>query len=139
MPLFEFNCDCGAEFEELLPKSQVSAECPICKNQAPRKISAVSFRVVNSQRSEGTIISPKELDKRVGTLSERRQKSLEAYKENQEKIKKELGTEQITKRGDKFVPMPKEEVDLRKRVKKIMTEGEPQNLNVAVVTRKEKR
>ena len=138
MPLFEFGCDCGGEFEMLLKKPQVSAECPLCKEQAPRKITAASIIVRNSRKAEGTITSPKELDKRVGEMSARREQSLENYKATQEKVKKELGTEQITKSGDKFIPMPEDQVNLRKRVTKIMKEGEPQNPNVTVINTKRK-
>ena len=137
MPIFEFECDCGAEFEELLPESQEYMKCEACGGLAKKKISAVAPIIKNSTRAEGIIVSPKELDKRVGEMCERRHQSLAQYKEKQEKVKKDLGTDQITKVGDTFAPMPKEEVNLRKKVRKIMTKGERTNPEVGLAKRKE--
>lgn len=134
MPLFEFECECGAVFEELLSESQPEFVCRNCKGTAKLKISKPS---VLMGAPEGTTITPNEIDRRVGELSEKRWKSIESFKRKQKEAQERLGTSHLTKRGDEYTPMPAEEVKLRERVKKIMIDGERVNKDIGVAKRKE--
>lgn len=133
MPLYEFSCQCGAVFEELLKERRKYCMCKVCGRTAEIKVSKASLAGI---RQEGTVISPVELDKRIGDMSDRRWKSIEDFKQKQGKAQNELGTMQLTKTAEKFVPMEKEKIELHRKVEKIMKEGTPQKQNVRVVKAK---
>jgi putative FmdB family regulatory protein len=79
MPLFEYKCDsCGREFEDLgsAEKKDDKRPCPSCSSEKViRKISTFGIQT-SLTPGKDTIYSPKEIDKVVGSASD---KGWEAY------------------------------------------------------------
>ena len=45
MPVYEFECDCGNSFEELVKMGTKSMECPKCRKKAPKIMSPCTFEL----------------------------------------------------------------------------------------------
>ncbi len=45
MPVYEFECDCGNNFEELVKMGTKSAKCPQCNKKAPKIMSPCTFEL----------------------------------------------------------------------------------------------
>jgi putative FmdB family regulatory protein len=45
MPVYEFECDCGHSFEELVKMGTQSAACPQCNKKAPKIMSPCTFEL----------------------------------------------------------------------------------------------
>jgi len=66
MPIYEYRCGCGQEFEELKQMSQCSesSACPTCGKGAERKISSVLYRMAEPfgvVDSDGNITQKKQV------------------------------------------------------------------------------
>jgi putative FmdB family regulatory protein len=45
MPVYEFECNCGNSFEELVPMGTTSSECPQCHQGAKKIMSTCTFEL----------------------------------------------------------------------------------------------
>ncbi|MEJ2154442.1 MAG: zinc ribbon domain-containing protein [Desulfobacteraceae bacterium] len=45
MPVYEFECKCGHNFEELVKMGTQSMKCPKCQSKAPKIISPCTFEL----------------------------------------------------------------------------------------------
>lgn len=45
MPVYEFECECGHNFEELVKMGTNSQECPICHKKAKKIMSPCTFEL----------------------------------------------------------------------------------------------
>ena len=45
MPVYEFECKCGHNFEELVKMDTKSMKCPLCQKNAPKIMSACTFEL----------------------------------------------------------------------------------------------
>jgi putative FmdB family regulatory protein len=45
MPVYEFECDCGHSFEELVSMVTKSSECPKCNEKAKKIMSPCTFEL----------------------------------------------------------------------------------------------
>lgn len=45
MPVYEFECDCGHSFEELVSMGTKSSECPKCYEKAKKIMSPCTFEL----------------------------------------------------------------------------------------------
>jgi putative FmdB family regulatory protein len=45
MPVYEFECDCGHSFEELVSMGTKSSECPKCHEKAKKIMSPCTFEL----------------------------------------------------------------------------------------------
>ena len=66
MPLYEYRCECGQEFEEIRPMSEYNepASCPECGKSADRRVSNSFFRMAEPFRvvdSGGNITQEKQV------------------------------------------------------------------------------
>lgn len=133
MPTFEYACgDCEIEFEEHLTQSadvkqySEAHPCPECKEMAPRiKVSAVSFAFkapagqtagsgVHGQSGVHDLDYPS-VDKAVGRSSGKRWSSFNERKAKRDKIRKEAGTNLVSRQGDSVVPLAPGAASVRER------------------------
>ena len=45
MPVYEFECQCGHNFEELVKMDTDSQECPVCHKRAKKIMSSCTFEL----------------------------------------------------------------------------------------------
>lgn len=133
MPTFEYECStCQIEFEELLTQSdevkQFSEEhpCPECHQMATRiKVSAVSFAFkapagqtagsgVHGQSGVHDLDYPS-VDKAVGRSAGKRWNSFNERKAKRDKVRKEAGTNAVTRVGDTVAPLDSGAASVRER------------------------
>ena len=130
MPIYEYICvKCKLKFEKIFSKAHdiKKESCPNCSSEADRVIS-----MVNHQFAESKSI-PKEIDKKVGVDSEKRWLEYEDRKKLKDQVRKEAGTEKLSRDPDgNYAPFSmvkdgktvneKEGVQLRKEMYKSYSE-----------------
>ena len=120
------------EFEELLTQSDEvkqyseSYPCPECGEMAPRiKVSAVSFAFkapagqtagsgVHGQSGVHDLDYPT-VDKAVGRSASKRWGAFNARKAERDRIRKESGTNSVTRVGDTVAPLPSNAATIREK------------------------
>jgi putative FmdB family regulatory protein len=108
MPLYEYKCiSCGHEFEELVSYQgrDIDQTCKLCGGVSGRK-AASTFGVhsaLNPRRD--TIVTPKEIDKVVGKVSEQR---WSGYDERWKKRYEDKQQKRWKGRAPEVVSIPKE-------------------------------
>lgn len=143
MPIYEYLCkECGLFFEEICKVGEDKKSCPKCNTLAEKQISQIANPVVqqnpNDFRTDITT-SEKELDRRVGIVTENRNKEIEKERSEIKKAQKELNTDHVYKTQQGYQKVPDEEIKFRKEIQQIMTKGKSENPDVNVVVRKEKK
>ena len=82
MPLYEYLCEgCNHKFEEIVsyPKRDDEMPCPKCKGASERVVIS-SFSISTKSDVGATLVSPKEIDKKVGEDADKRWQYLEGRK-----------------------------------------------------------
>ena len=78
MPIYEFKCrSCGLEFDEVKNVGEYDANCPICKAESEKLVSAAAFVVKGSSNAS--------LDTVIGADAERRWTAIEERKNKRDK------------------------------------------------------
>lgn len=133
MPTFEYSCDgCEIEFEEHLTQTDEvklyseAHPCPECKEMSSRiKVSAVSFTFkapsgqtagsgVHGQSGVHDLDYPS-VDKAVGRSSGKRWNSFNERKAKRDQVRKESGTNSVSRVGDAVVPLDPGAASVRER------------------------
>jgi putative FmdB family regulatory protein len=129
MPIFEYSCPkCKAEFEEVLTQTDEVKEyaewhpCPTCKGRADRlKMSVTNFQFAGGVRGESGVhgqsgshdLDYPSLDKAVGRSSEKKWTRINRDKEARAKVRRESGTNSLSKFDGKVVPTSPDVLNLR--------------------------
>ena len=120
MPVYEYRCSpCESEFEELLTqlddvkKYAKFHPCPSCGGQADRLgISITNFKFAGGVRGESGVhgnsgvhdLDYPSLDKAVGRSSEKKWARINAQSVEREKVRREAGTNALSKIDGKVAP-----------------------------------
>jgi len=123
MPIYEYVCDkCRLKFEKINYRITDKKEvCPRCYEDATKVPSIFSHKTNESKHI------PKEIDLRVGRESEKRWLDYEDRKKEKEKVRKEHGTQRLSREiNGEYTPLSlkkdgkevseKEAVSLRKEM-----------------------
>jgi putative FmdB family regulatory protein len=94
MPMYEFACRCGKTFEEMLRGPLESHTCPVCQQDAPRKVSRINRAVFSS------FTGNEDIDTMVGRDADRRWQMLEKRQKTRDKTKQEVGSDRLTLHDD---------------------------------------
>lgn len=123
MPIYYFVCEKCGEFEDLVFSPETKkVKCPKCGEMAKKKANAV-YRVsgIVSDNPKDTVMSPKEIDVRIGRQAETLRQKYDELKQKRSQAQKKLGTMQVVADPEKgYVPMKKEDVEYRKKVENII-------------------
>ena len=129
MPVYEYRCEpCGSEFEELLTQLDDVKKyaqwhpCPSCGGRAERLgISVTNFKFAGGVRGESGVhgnsgvhdLDYPSLDKAVGRSSEKKWQRINAQRAEREKIRRESGTNALSKIDGKVAPANPEVLKVR--------------------------
>ncbi|OPZ39527.1 MAG: Zinc ribbon domain protein [Synergistetes bacterium ADurb.BinA166] len=129
MPIYEYKCPpCQSEFEELLTLSDDVKKyadwhpCPSCGGRAERlRMSVTNFQFAGGVRGETGVhgqsgshdLDYPTLDKAVGRSSDKKWTRINQEKETRSKIRKEAGTNALSKIDGKIVPTSPDVLKLR--------------------------
>lgn len=129
MPTFEYKCDqCEIEFEELLIQTDDVKKyfkwhpCPGCGGKSTRlSISVTNFKFAGGVRGESGVhgnsgvhdLDYPTLDKAVGRSSEKKWTRINSDRIERQKIRKESGTNNLSKIDGKVAPASSEVLNLR--------------------------
>jgi len=128
MPVFEYSCSCGAVFKRILNKA-AELTCKNCGDLVrPPEVQTIVSKSKVQEWGEDVTYSEEELERRVAADAEMKwEKEYKAH----DKIKKkseELGTPHLMKNSSgEIVPVPEEQLKLRKRVKEAMVHGKSES------------
>ena len=95
MPLYEFVCECGFEFEELSNRDSDSIECKKCGKTAKKKMSSFSSIVVGSTKES--------IDVKIGKAANKRWE-MHHERQNIRRKDKELKNLEVPKVGKEYAP-----------------------------------
>ncbi len=128
MPIFEYRCECGSEFEELLTQAEDVKEyakwhpCSGCGGKAVRLgISITNFKFAGGVRGESGVhgnsgvhdLDYPTLDKAVGRSSEKKWTRINADRAERARIRKESGTNALAKVDGKVAPVSSDVLRVR--------------------------
>ena len=129
MPIFEYRCEpCNVEFEETLTNQDEIKEyanwytCPGCGEKATRLgVSITNFNFKGGVRGESGVhgqsgvhdLDYPILDKAIGRSSEKRWTRIKQDQASRDQVRKETGSDALTKLGSIYAPAEAESLKVR--------------------------
>lgn len=129
MPTFEYKCiECNLEFEELhitredTKKHEQEYDCPSCGSIAVRiaSLTNFNFKVKTPGNSGVHDIDFPSADKAVGRSADKKWEKIHKEQDERNKVRKKYKTDAIRKVGNDYVPMSKNQLNVREQaIKKV--------------------